>query len=225
MIKTIFMDLDDTILDFHKAEAIAVAKAFRSVGVEPTEALITRYSQVNKLHWEMLERGELTREQVLVDRFAYLYRELGLNADARATMEAYEDFLCIGHYFLPGAQEALDYLSAKYTLYLASNGTAKVQDSRLASAKIGHYFKDLFISQRMGAEKPTKRFFDLAAARIKGYRPEGAIIIGDSLTSDIRGGLNAEIHTCWFNPKHLPPRPGIEPEFEIHSWEEIQNIL
>ena len=225
MIKTVLLDLYDTILDFHKAESIAVAKAFRGVGVEPTEALIARYSQVNKMHWEMLERGELTREQVLVDRFAYLYNELGLDADAEATMGAYEDFLCIGHYFVPGGREILDYLAPKYDLYLASNGTARVQDSRLESAGIGRYFKDLFISERMGAEKPTRRFFDLAAARIGGYDPDQTIIIGDSLTSDMKGGLNAGIHTCWFNPKHHPRRPGIEPEFEIHCWEEIKNIL
>ncbi len=225
MYKFIFLDLDDTLLDFHKAESIAVSRALRESGVEPTQAVVQRYSQVNKLHWQRLERGELTRQEVLVQRFSYLFRELGLDADAESCQERYEEYLCIGHYFIDGALELLDYLHPKYRLYLASNGTARVQDARLESSGIGHYFSDIFISQRMGADKPSLDFFSRAFARIPDFDPAQAMIIGDSLTSDIRGGNNAGISTCWFNPKGTAPSVDVRIDHEIHSLSQLQDIL
>ena len=155
MFEFLFLDLDETILDFHRAERIAVGKTLAAFGVDPTDAVCARYSEINKLHWQMLERGELTRRQVVVGRFAMLFRELGKEADPEACAERYEEFLSIGHYFLPGALEALQILSKKYRLYLASNGTAKVQAGRLKSAGIAPYFEKIFVSQEVGADKPT----------------------------------------------------------------------
>ena len=175
MFRFLFLDLDDTLLDFHKAEAIAVDKAFRAVGVQPTPELIARYSAVNKLHWQMLERGELTREEVLVERFAYLFREQGIPADPAACKTYYEDYLCLGHYFMPGAEDILAYLAPRYRLYLASNGTARVQESRLKSAGIGGYFEQVFISQHLGANKPSRAFFQRCFARIPDFQPEQAL--------------------------------------------------
>lgn len=225
MYKYIFIDLDDTLLDFHKAESIAVSRALRESGVEPTPARVQRYSQVNKLHWQMLERGELTRQEVLVQRFACLFRELGLDADAEACQERYEEYLCIGHYFIDGAQELLDYLHPKYRLYLASNGTARVQDARLESSGIGHYFSDIFISQRIGADKPSLEFFHSAFARIPDFDPTRAMIIGDSLTSDIRGGNNAGIATCWFNPSGAAANAAVHIDHEIRRLSQLRQIL
>ncbi|MDD7652266.1 MAG: YjjG family noncanonical pyrimidine nucleotidase [Candidatus Faecousia sp.] len=225
MFEFLFFDLDDTLLDFHKAEAIAVAKAFRDQGLEPTPDLIRRYSQVNKLHWEMLERGELTREQVLVQRFAFLFRELGLPASPEGCQDSYENYLCMGHYFVDGALELLQYLSPKYRLFLASNGTARVQESRLKSAGIGPFFENVFISQHLGANKPERAFFEACFAAIDGFDRSRALIIGDSLTSDIRGGNNAGIQTCWFNPRGAAPLPGIHVDYEVHRLEELKTIL
>lgn len=225
MFKFIFLDLDDTLLDFHKAEALAIARTFREVGLEPTDELIARYSRVNKLHWEMLERGELTRAQVRVQRFGYLFRELGLDADPRRCQELYEAYLCIGHYYIDGAMELLDYLKPKYRLYLASNGTARVQDARLKSSGIGAYLDDQFISERMGADKPTLEFFKRSFDRIPDFDPERAMIIGDSLTSDIRGGNNAGIKTCWFNPRGITPSVQVQIDYEIHRLNQLKTIL
>ena len=133
MIEFLFLDLDDTILDFHKAEGIAIRKTFSQLGIDPTDAVCSRYSVINKQCWERLERKELTREEVVVERFAALFRELGSDADPVACARRYETNLSIGHYFLPGAEEALERLSKKYRLYLASNGTAKVQPSASCS--------------------------------------------------------------------------------------------
>lgn len=225
MFEYLFFDLDDTLLDFHKAESIAVAKAFRQVGVEPREELIRRYSVINSQYWQMLEEGKLTRQQVLVQRFAALFQELGLDADAHKCQEYYEEYLCVGHYFIDGAQEILDYLKPKYRMFLASNGTARVQDARLKSSGIGEYMEDLFISERMGADKPTPEFFRRCFARIPGFDPDKALMIGDRLTSDIIGGSNAGIHTCWFNPGRLTAGKDIKIDYEIHSLLELKNFL
>ena len=111
MVEFLFLDLDDTILDFHKAEKLAIRKTIESFGAKVTEEVLHRYHLINKAHWEMLERGEITREQVLVQRFAVLFQELGIDVDATACARAYEHNLSIGHYFLPGAEEAVDRIS------------------------------------------------------------------------------------------------------------------
>lgn len=221
----LFLDLDDTILDFHKAEYLALGKTFQQFGLDPTEEVRARYSLINKAHWERLERKELTREEVLVGRFAVLFHEFGLEVEPERCARAYEDNLSVGHYFLPGAEEALEALSKKYKLYLASNGTAKVQAGRLASANISHYFEEIFVSQEIGANKPDLAYFERCFARIPGFDPARAIIVGDSLTSDILGGKNAGIATCWVNPKGLPARVDIKADYEIPALAQLEALL
>ena len=119
MIEFLFLDLDDTILDFHKAERIALSKTIREFGVEPTEEVLSRYHLINKWHWEQLELGKMTRAEVLTGRFRTLFAELGLDVDPEQMQAGYEHNLSIGHYFLPGAEEAVDLLSKKYRLFLA----------------------------------------------------------------------------------------------------------
>lgn len=225
MIKTILLDLDDTILDFHKAEHIALSATLREIGIEPTEAVLKRYSEINLAHWKRLELGELTRPEVLHGRFTQLFREFGVDGDCYEAQRIYEWKLGTGHYFLDGGQELLDTLYEKYDLYLASNGTDIVQTRRIASANIEHYFKDLFISQRLGFDKPMKEFFDRAFARIESFNPDETIIIGDSLTSDIKGGINAGIRTCWFNLHGIKNESGIIPDYEVTTLKEIPALL
>ena len=225
MFEFLFLDLDDTILDFHKAEYLALGKTFLQFGLDPTEEVRARYSLINKAHWERLERKELTREEVLVGRFAALFHEFGLEVDPERCARAYEDNLSVGHYFLPGAEEALEALSRKYKLYLASNGTAKVQAGRLASANISHYFEEIFVSQEIGANKPDLAYFERCFARIPGFDPARAMIVGDSLTSDILGGKQAGIATCWVNPKGLPAREDIKPDYEIPALSRLEALL
>lgn len=224
MIEFLLLDLDDTILDFHKAEHIALSKTLRTLGLEPTEQVLSRYSQINKQHWERLEKKELTRPQVLVGRFDQLFREAGIAVDPTQCAALYEENLSIGHYFLPGAEEALERLSKKYKLYLVSNGTAKVQAGRLKSANISHYFEIIFVSQEVGADKPDKVYFDRCFAKIPDFDPQKAIIVGDSLTSDIQGGHNAGILTCWVNPNHKQAA-AIRPHYEIESITQLEALL
>ena len=225
MIEFLFLDLDDTILDFHKAERIALSKTLRDFSLEPTEEVLARYHAVNAQHWRRLERREIDRQEVLVGRFRVLFEELGMAIDAGAVMKAYEHNLSMGHYFLPGALEAVQRLHGKYRLFLASNGTAVVQHSRLQSAGLYPYFEQVFISQEVGFDKPSKEYFAACFAKIPGFRVGDAMMVGDSLTSDMLGGLNAGMHTCWITPPSTPARADIVPEYRLESLTQLEKLL
>lgn len=224
VIEFLFLDLDDTILDFHRAERIAIGKTIRDFGVEPTEDVLGRYHLINKAHWEKLERGELTRAEVLVNRFAVLFEELGVTVDPTQCARTYEKNLAMGHYFLPGAEEAVKSLHKKYRLYLASNGTATVQHNRLLSAGLYPYFEKVFISQNIGYNKPSREYFEACFAEIPDFNPARAIMVGDSLTSDILGGKNAGLPTVWVNPEGKKSGD-IRPDYEIGSLAELEGLL
>ena len=225
MITTIFFDLDDTLLDFTKAEAIALRRALGEAGLPADDHILARYHVINRRQWELLEEGVLTREEVLVRRFRLLFEELGVQGDAQAVCAQYETYLAQGHWFVPGAPELLETLFPRYELYLASNGASLVQRSRLESAGIAGYFRGIFLSEEMWADKPRRAFFQTCFAAIPHFQKETALMVGDSLTSDIRGGKNAGIRTCWFAPRQQPSRPDICPDYRICALEELPALL
>ena len=225
MLTTILFDLDDTILDFHRCEAAALSQALSAMGIAPTPEVLGRYSVINDAHWKALERGELKREQVLTGRFWVLFRELGVEADIYEAQARYEDLLSRQHFFLPGAKALLDTLKGRYELDLVSNGTAVVQDRRLAESGLVPYFKHIFISQRLGCDKPSPAFFDAVFAAMPGKRRSECVVVGDSLTSDILGGINAGIRTIWYNPGGLAPAGGIVPDYECFALPELPGLL
>ena len=225
MFEILFIDLDDTILDFKAQEDAAIVKTLTAAGITPTEEICARYSQINKEHWARMEKGEIDRQQVLFGRFQVLFAELGVDADWETVALSYMENLSEGHYFLPGAEEALEGLSKKYRLFITSNGTAKVQNKRLDSAGIRKYFEEIFISQDIGINKPDKGFFDCCFSRIPGFDPKKAMIVGDSPSSDITGGQNAGIATCWINPKHRTYSRPNKPDYEIESLVQLEELL
>lgn len=224
-IENILIDLDNTILDFDTAERIAISETLRQLNIEPTEAITRRYSEINLMFWERLERGEITRAETLVGRFSALFRELGVQVEGGLAESTYEKFLCIGHYFVPGAETLLESLYGKYRLYICSNGNKIVQDSRIASAGIAKYFDGIYISEEIGFNKPDKRFFEVCFADIPGFAPEKTLMVGDSLTSDIAGARNAGIKSIWFNPAHKPLRGAAVPDHEIDALEKLPPLL
>ena len=224
MIEFVFLDLDDTIFDFHAQERVAIAETFREVGAPVSDAILDRYSEINRSRWKLLEEGKLTRREVLLSRFELLFAELGISADAERTQAIYEYRLGCGYVYMEGAEQLLSELYGKYKLYIASNGTATVQDRRIAAAGIEKYFNGIFVSQRIGAEKPSREFFNGCFDKIKDFDKSRAIIVGDSLSSDILGGKNAEILTCYFNPKKRCVE-GVIPDFEISSLDELPKLL
>lgn len=224
MIKTIFFDLDDTILDFKMSERTALTKTLRELGIEPDEEMIALYSQYNISQWKRLELGEISRAEVKVNRYRLLFDHFGITASPQIATEIYEKHLAVGHYFIDGAVDMLKSLEGLYDMYLVSNGTKKVQDGRLSSAGISHYFKNIFISEEVGVEKPSKKFFDYCFERIENFDKSSAVIVGDSLSSDIKGGKNAGIKTIWFNRKKESCN-AIVPDYQISTLQELKPLL
>ena len=225
MIRNVLFDLDDTLFDFHKAEKIALTKTLVHFGIDPTEETLALYSTINAAHWKRLELGEISREEVKVGRYRELFKTIGVECDPVKATAYYESMLAIGHYFMPGAPELLEVLYGKYRLYIVSNGTAKVQEGRIGSSGIAKYMDGIFISQILGANKPDKQFFDICFADIPDFSLSETVIIGDSLSSDIKGGINAGITTVWFNPKGIENDNDIKPDYTIKELSEVPGLL
>ena len=224
MIDTILFDLDDTLLDFTANEEVALVDTLSRFGVVPTGDIVKQYIEINRACWQRLERGEWTREEVLVGRFRELYAMLGVNADPEATQSYYEKRLSQEGTYIEGARELLIELGKKYRLYAVSNGTEIVQDGRVAATRIDKHLDGIFISGRVGADKPSPIFFDRIFETIGGERGH-TVIVGDSLTSDILGGINSGIQTVWYNPQGRENNTGIIPNYEIGSLSELPSLI
>ncbi len=225
MFEFVFWDLDNTLLDFLACEEQALKAALRLNGIEMTEALQARYSAINDSKWKLFERGEITRRMVQLDRFRDFFSEFGFDLSPTAFNDTYLEQLALQAVEYPGIHEIFRKLQPRYKMYLASNGVEKVQTSRVAIAGLEKYFIRMFSSEFMGAPKPEKAFFDACFAQIEGFDPKKAIIIGDSLSSDIQGGINASIATCWFNPEGKALTGSVQPDYEIRALSEIFTIL
>lgn len=225
MIKHVLLDLDDTVFDFGKAERLALTGAFERYGVEVTDALLKRYSKLNSDCWASLERGEIDLRNVLVERFKRLFDERGISASPIEVNALYERLLGIGHYFMDGAEEVIRILKRDYSLYIASNGTSDVQKSRLASAGIEPLFDGIFISEDVGYFKPDVKFFDYCFSHIKDFDKDHTVMVGDRLSSDILGGIDAGIKTVWYNPSAIKNESGLIPTAEISDLRELPALL
>ena len=225
MIKTVFLDIDDTLLDFHRAEALAIRTALTRFGIEPSDENVRRYSTINRSCWESFEKGEMSRESVLTTRFDMLFLEMGVNFSPDEAQRIYEYELGSYHFYIDGAREMLEEIYKDYDLYITTNGISVVQTRRIADSGIAKYFKDIFISEEIGFNKPQKEYFDFIFDKIKGFDKESAIIVGDSLSSDILGGINARIKTCWYNPKGLPTKGGVTPDYILSDITKLPNLL
>ncbi len=225
MSKIILFDLDDTILDFHKCEKEALCQTLKALDVPICEQNLTLYSQINDSMWKKLELGQLTRKQVLFNRFEEFFSRIGICRDPLKAKTLYEQSLSKQCFFVDGALPLLKKLYKKYDLYIISNGTAHVQDGRIAAADIEKYFKDIFISDKIGVNKPSKEFFSYCESHIPGFDPKNAIIVGDSPSSDILGGINAGIATCRYNPENKQNPEGIIPDYQISKLSLLPEIL
>ncbi len=229
MIKNIFFDMDMTLLNFEKAERNALKNVLLEVGEEPTDERLDGYSRINRAQWKLLEKGELTRERLRVQRYEIFAEQFQIDAQPEDMASRYEKNLSQGFDIMPGAVEVLEALQGKYRMFITSNGTASVQHSRIDGSGIGKYFEDVFISQEIGYPKPDERYFDACFASIA-KSPLGAIlrdetvIIGDSLSSDILGGIHAGIITIWLNGGEAPTGE-IQPDYQIRCLAELPALL
>ncbi len=203
--KDIFLlDMDDTLLDFPKAERAALFQTLSSFGIEADGHVLARYHAINDALWKALERGEIARERLKVQRFCTLFSELGIEADAPAVSAAYFSNMEECCYPFAGVHGFLRALCRAGRVYLCTNGGAKIQRRHIALAGFGPYFADVFISEEVGADKPSQAFADYAAAHIGGYLPARAVYLGDSLTSD-KGCADAmSADFVLFAPRGIP---------------------
>ena len=223
--RILLFDCDNTILDFNTAERNAIAKTFAEFGIPCSDDILEVYHRHNIKHWELLEKKIETRRECLENRFAETFLEIGANGDPVKVNKSYEIYLSQGHWFMPGAEEMLERVSKTHDLYLISNGNQFVQEGRFKSSGITKYFKGVFVSEAVGADKPSKEFFDAVISAIPDWNREEALVIGDSLTSDIKGGNNIGADTLWYNPFGHPLREGFKVDYEISSWDGLWEIL
>ncbi|MBE6547020.1 MAG: noncanonical pyrimidine nucleotidase, YjjG family [Ruminococcaceae bacterium] len=198
---TVLFDADGTLLDFLRSEKESVAQTLSDMGLSPTEEMLTVYSAINDSLWKRLERGEIEKQVLFYHRFELLFAEYGLHADPKETAVRYMTHLSGKGYVLAGAKELCQCLYGAVRLYLVTNGTESIQRGRWANSGLSPYFEDVFISDVIGYEKPDHRYFEYVAAHIPDFRRENTLLVGDSLTSDIPGGIGFGIDTCFYNPK------------------------
>lgn len=227
MIQTILWDVDATLLDFHAAEKAAILKLFRQFHLgECTEEMLQRYANINRGYWERLERGELTRDQVLVGRFQEFFEKEELDVSAApAFNEAYQSSLGDTIVYRDDSYHIIKSLRGKVKQYVVSNGTIVAQEKKLRLSGLGKLMDGVFLSEELGVEKPNKAFFDKVFKEIGDMDRDTVLIVGDSLTSDIRGGNNAGIRTCWYNPGHEVLIEGVHVDYEIADLHEVYDLL
>lgn len=223
--KTLLFDVDDTLLDFQKAEKLALRMLFEERGIPLTKEVEAQYKKINKSLWDAFEEGEINRDEVVNTRFSILLKEYGEEVDGILFENNYRSYLEEGNQLMQGAFEFISQIQSEYDLYIVTNGVSKTQDKRLRNAGLHPLFQGIFVSEDTGFQKPRKEYFDYVFARIPNFAPEEGLIIGDSLSADIKGGYVAGIDTCWFNPEKKLNDSKIVPTYEVQNFEELYALL
>ncbi|MCU5297486.1 YjjG family noncanonical pyrimidine nucleotidase [Bacillus paranthracis] len=223
--KTLLFDVDDTLLDFQKAEKSALRMLFEEKGMSLTSEIEAQYKKINKSLWTAFEEGEINRDEVVNTRFSILFKEYGEEVDGILFENNYRSYLEEGNQLMEGALQFINQIQSEYDLYIVTNGISKTQDKRLRNAGLYALFQDIFVSEDTGYQKPMKEYFDYVFERIPNFVPEEGLIIGDSLSADMKGGYVAGIDTCWFNPERKLNDSGIIPTYEVHNFEELYALL
>ena len=221
----LLFDADGTLLDFSMAERNALITALAAHGVTADEEIITTYSVINEAIWKQIETGEFDRADLNRVRFSRLAERYGFSYDPEQLGRDYFACMAEQRFLLDGALELCQTLKENYSLAIVTNGTASVQHGRLDGTPLLACMDGLFISQEIGAEKPSPAFFDAVAAAIPGFSRDRALVIGDSLTSDIAGGIAAGIDTCWYNPAGKAAPADRTPTYTVRSFDELRALL
>lgn len=221
---TLYFDLDNTLLDFSAAERDAIKKLLALFGIEPKDEYVAIYSKTNQKHWGMFERGEIKREDIFEGRFIEFTDLIGAKVDTAKMSRDYFSLLAEGHACLPGAAEVLEYVKQKgYTVCVTTNGVSRTQRKRIAESGLGKYFDFVFISEDTGHKKPEKEYFDYVIERTPEKDRKKILVIGDSQSSDISGGINAGLDTCWLTAKN--ESAAYEPTYRIGDISDLVGIL
>lgn len=222
---TLLFDLDHTLLDSDESERLAYAHTMAQVGLDDPASHFDRYVQINREMWRAVETGELRPTDVRHRRFERFNAEVGLDADAHAMADLFVDGLCAFGELFPGARAVLERLAERAVLAMVTNGLSRVQRTRIERLDLGDLFDSVIISQEVGVTKPRSEIFDRVFAELGEPDRSGALMIGDSLTSDIAGGRNAGIDTCWYNPHGVDRRTDDPITHEITALIHLEAIV
>ncbi len=235
---TLFWDVDGTLLDFLYSQRYAITKCFHSAGHEITEEIIQRYTAINNAFWKRLELGEITKEELLSGRFLALFAEYGIqDIDVKAFLAEYQEGLGSVWRFLDDSLEICQSLQGHFRQYVVTNGVTSTQISKLKLSGLYAVMDGVFVSEELGAPKPHREFFERCFERLAAEGGETdrrrILIVGDSLSSDIKGGVNAGIATCWYRPEGILERePELlenyeryTPDYEISDLHQMQGLL
>ncbi len=226
---TILWDADNTLLDFNYSCVGALRQGFKAIGKELTEEMIARYFVINDGYWKRFERGEVTKEQVLYNRFVEFFNEYGLLDDESVSVEAFrKEFqknLGSIYAYMDDSFSVCKTLQKKYKQYIVTNGVAATQRNKLKLSGFMDIMEDIFISEEVGAPKPQKEFFEYCFTKIEEKDKNNILLIGDSLTSDIKGANTAGIKCCWYHTEEKSLPEGYRVDFEITKLHQIIDIL
>lgn len=223
--KTLLFDVDGTLLDFHATERQALSNTFSNHKIALTDEIRETYEKMNAQLWRQFEEGKIDKETVVYTRFVKLFQMFHINEDGIAFEDEYQTELGKGYHLIPHALEVIQTLSQKYRLFVVTNGVSKTQYSRLKGCGLDIYFKNIFVSEDAGYQKPRKEYFDYCFQRIDHLNLNQTLIIGDSLSSDIQGGVNVGIDTCWMNPDHIVNEKHLPITYTITDLRELYDIL
>lgn len=224
--EVILFDADDTLFDFKKTEDFAIKNLVSTLESNfDDEYVINTYKDINTKIWIEFEEGKITSDALKIERFDRLIKKLELNADANELCNMYVKFLGDGSFLYKETEDLLNYLSKNYRIAIITNGLLDVQHRRIRNSVVGHYFEDVVISDEIKIAKPNPEIFTHALNNLSYKKKESVLMIGDSLNSDIKGGINAGIDTCWFNQHKKENTSNIKPTYEINSLLQLKEIL
>lgn len=222
----ILWDVDQTLLDFAKSEDYALRYTFRQFQINIDTETVLLYSGINDSFWKRLEKGEISKQEVLDGRFRALFQEMGIgDIEISDFASIYQKALGSVYYYQDDSYRLCEELKKDYRQFAVTNGVALTQQNKLKLSGFDKLLEKVFISETVGSPKPSKEFFEKCFEQIPGFNREKAIIIGDSLTSDMQGGNNAKIACCWYNPCKKERNASLRIDYEIKNLWEIKDIL
>ena len=227
MVRAILWDVDGTLLDFAAAEKAAIQRLFEEFGLgECTDDMVARYSAINDSYWKRLERGEITKREVLIGRFREFFTELGIDPDLSEAFNArYQHALGDTVVYRDDSLVIVKSLHGRVKQYVVSNGTIVAQTKKLQRSHLGEWMDGIFLSEELGAEKPSPAFFDKVFAALPDIDKADMLMVGDSLTSDMAGGIAAGIPICWYNPNRRPRPADMAIDYEIQDLHQVFDLL
>ena len=221
----LLFDLDNTLLDFDTGCRNAFDMLLQRLNIEASEDIFSRYLTINSGVWKQLEKGKIDAETLKWKRFQLFFDDLSVDRDPHEANDLFLDFLSHQVSFVPNAFELIQELRSKYLLGIITNGLQRVQRPRLEKSGLLPYFETVIISEEIGSAKPQEAYFTKTLEQIGQPDVGEILVIGDSLASDIKGGMNMGMDTCWYNGKSIPAIDGLRPTYEIRKITELYEVL